>query len=125
MTRYERIKEALENMNTAEIVAAHNAYCEANNNMDDYIYNMEEFDEVMNGSTPWEATRAAFYGDFRPCDDYFRFNGYANLESFDYWKEETSGIYTSDIAQYIDDNDDNLDIDEISEILEETEDDEQ
>lgn len=40
MTRYEAIKEALDNMNTADIIAIHNQYCDESNNMDDYIYDM-------------------------------------------------------------------------------------
>ena len=105
MTRYEKIKSVLEGMDTAEIIAVHNEYCNETNNMDDYIYAMCEFDEIMNGMEPWEIARACFYGhEFCPAHDYFRFNGYANLESFDFAPEGNSGIYISDIADYIDRN---------------------
>lgn len=122
MTRYEKIESALENMDTAEIIAIHNEYCEAANNMDDYIYSMEEFDEIMDGERPWNIASNCFYGHyFCPADDYFRFNGYANLESFNFAPEGNSGVYISDIARHIDRNDDALNCDEIQEILDESE----
>ena len=122
MTRYEKIKSALEGMDTAEIITVHNEYCNESNNMDDYIYEMCEFDEIMNSMKPWEVARACFYGhEFCPAHDYFRFNGYANLESFDFAPEGNSGIYISDIADYIDRNEDALNTDEIQEILDEYE----
>ena len=122
MLRLEAIKKVLEGMDTADIIAVHNAYCESDSNMDDYIYNMGEFDEIMNCYTPWEVARACFYGhEFCPAHDYFRFNGYANLESFDFAPGGNSGIYISDIAAYIDRTGDNLYNDEIEEVLDEYE----
>lgn len=51
---------------------------------DDRYYDMADFDEIMGGSDPWEIARSVYYGDFRPCDNYFGFNGYGNLTSCDY-----------------------------------------
>lgn len=122
MTRYEAIKEALDNMSTADIIAIHNEYCYTASNMDDYVYSMSEFDEIMGNMAPWEIARACFYGhEFCPAHDYFRFNGYANLESFEFAPEGNSGIYTSDIADYIDRTEDALNNDEIQDILDEYE----
>lgn len=122
MTTYEIIKEVLESMNTAEIITIHNEYCEASNNVDDYIYSMNELDEIMGNMKPSEILRACFYGkEFCPNHDYFRFNGYANLESFGFAPEGNSGIYISDIADYIIRNSDALKNDEIQEILDEDE----
>lgn len=53
---------------------------------DNDFFPMESFDEIMDGTDPWKIARSCFYGDFRPCDDWFRFNGYGNLESMDEWK---------------------------------------
>ena len=121
MTRYEKIKSALDEMSTAELVNVHNAYCGAANYMDDYIYNMDEFDEIMSGQSPWEIARCAYYGDFCPADDYFWFNGYANLCSADYHPEI---INVEDIAQYVDDNNDDLGDCDLAEILDEDNEDE-
>ena len=121
MTRYEKIKSALDEMSTAELVNVHNAYCDAANYMDDYIYSMDDFDEIMSGQSPWEIARCAFYGDFCPAHDYFWFNGYANLCSADYRPEI---INTEDIAKYIDENDDDLGDADLAEILDDEEDEE-
>lgn len=121
MTRYEMIKELLDNMADDELIAIHNEYCSNSNNMDDYIYRMEEFDEIMQGYTPWDLARCCYFGkEFNPCHEYFQFNGYANLESADYIGGNIQ-IYTSDIAKYIDDNDDALYNSEIEEFLTEEE----
>ena len=47
-------------------------------------YDMEEFDEVLSGRTPMEIAQMIFFGDFNLNNDYFRFNGYGNLESADW-----------------------------------------
>lgn len=47
-------------------------------------YDMEEFDEVLSGHTPMEIAQMIFFGDFNLNNDYFRFNGYGNLESADW-----------------------------------------
>lgn len=120
MTRLEAIENALQEMSTEDIITIHNDYCDASNNMDDYIYSMSDFDEVMYGVSPWEVARCCYFGeDFNPCRDYFRFNGYANLESFDYAPGGNSGVYTCDIAEYIDKNEDALYNNDIQGILDE------
>lgn len=117
MTRYEKIKEALEAMDTSDIISIHNEYCNAANFPDNYIYCMDEFDDIMQGRTPWEIARCCYYDDFCPAHDYFRFNGYANLESFDFAPSKNSGIFIDDIADYIDRTEDTLNNADIEEIL--------
>lgn len=46
---------------------------------------MAEFDEIMSGYTPTEIAQKVYYGEFRYCDDYFRFNGYENLVTCEQW----------------------------------------
>ena len=50
------------------------------------LYNMEDFDTIMEGYTPTEVVQRTFFGDFNPNGDYFFFNGYANLESIYEWE---------------------------------------
>ena len=50
------------------------------------LYNMDDFDMVMEGYTPTEVVQRTFFGDFNPNGDYFFFNGYANLESIYEWE---------------------------------------
>lgn len=47
-------------------------------------YDMDEFDEFMSNYTPMEIAQMIYFGEFNPNDDYFRFNGYGNLESADW-----------------------------------------
>ena len=45
-------------------------------------YDMDLFDELLDGFTPSEIARMIYFdGDFNPNDEYFHFNGYGNLES--------------------------------------------
>lgn len=84
MNLRERISEIVQNFTSREIVGQWNIYCEEHNYMDDWIYSMSEFDEIEAGKSPWDIARDCFYGrHFNPSDDYFWFNGYANLESSD------------------------------------------
>ena len=52
------------------------------------LYNMDDFDTIMEGYTPTEVVQRTFFGDFNPNGDYFYFNGYANLESIYEWEME-------------------------------------
>ena len=74
-------------------------------------FDMEELDLVLEGYTPSEVANRIFYGDFNPNDEYFRFNAYANLESANNWDiEEEYRDYISEIANYIVEYKDNIDI---------------
>lgn len=46
------------------------------------FYEMNDFDEVMANYDPMDIAMRVFYGHFKPHDEYFRFDGCANLESF-------------------------------------------
>ena len=115
MTRVDRIIEILEDMTDDEIIAIHNEYCVEGNYMDDYIYDMGEFDEVMDGETP-SAIISHCRVDFSTNDKYFAFDGYGNCFSFNY---PNAHIYITDIAKYIDRKENALNNTEIEEILEE------
>lgn len=124
MTRYKAIKEVLEEMSSSDIVAVHNAYCDSCNYMGNHIYNMEEFDEIMGNMEPRKIAIACFYGDFCPAHDYFYYNGYGNLESFDY-VGDNDPISIDDIAAYVDSEEDTLNSDELQEVIDEYEEDEE
>ena len=113
----EKIIEILENLDDYEKLEIYNEY-----NDYDYIYTMDNFDEIMSNATPTKIAMKIFYGDFRPNDNYFMFDGYENLESFDYLDDK---IDYEEIAKYIIDNDEDFDNDEIREILDEDKEDEE
>lgn len=135
---YDAILEAMQEMDTSEIISMWNEYTDEINRCDDRVYSMDEFDEIMQGCAPWEIARACFYGEeFKPCDAYFYFNAYGNLESFDYVStnpdyfkynklvdveelimyimDENNALYNDDIQTILDDfeaNEDENDDDE-------------
>ena len=116
MTKTEMIKNWLENMSESQLYTNCNEYFDKTGYFDDRIYDMEEFDEMMSGVSPWNIATKIFYGDFRPNDNYFKFDGYANLQSFDYISDE---VDLEEIADYIIDNDEDFDNSDIREILNE------
>lgn len=91
----EKYLEAFDELSDEQQIQMHNDYCQSCDYRDDEIYVNDEdfFDTYFNNKT-MDAIRACFYGDYRYSDNYVKFNGYANLESFDY---PDSHIDASDI----------------------------
>ena len=116
MTKTEMIKGLLENMSESQLYIISNEYFDKTNYYDDRIYDMDEFDEIMSGMSPSDIALKIFYGDFRPNDHYFKFDGCANFQSFDYISDE---VDLEEIADYIVDNDEDFDNSDIREILDE------
>lgn len=72
----------------------------------DVIYDMDEFAEEMRYAEDplWLANRI-YYGNFKPCDDYWKFNGYGNLVSYSYGEtEELINTYLDDELSCYDEN---------------------
>ena len=109
----------LDNMDVAGyMVRELNAWCGCLEHLE--YFDMEEFDLVLEEYTPSEVANRIFYGDFNPNDEYFRFNAYANLESANEWDiEEEYRDNISEIASYIVEYKDNIDINDegLQEIL--------
>lgn len=62
---------------------------------------MEEFDEVMENYTPLEIAQKIYYGNFVYSDDYFRFDGYENLETSSEWEIDDLGDRISELENEI------------------------
>ena len=117
MKTQEQIKEFLQDLDDEELKQIWNDYCDANSYSDDFVYDMDEFDEIMSNSEPTDIANKIFYGDFNPNHNYFCFNGYANLVSSDYLDDL---IHIDDLAEYIYNNQDEQSyIDELDEFLHE------
>ena len=110
----EDLIDMLEGMDGWEIVSVHNTYCGKVRYDDDYIYEMEMFNEFENGRTPLEIASDAAGLDLN--DIWIRYNGNGNLEST-VCPVDDDWIDIDEIADYIIDNDDALDNDEIREFL--------
>lgn len=115
MTKRERLIEYINTgCNANEQIAIHNAYCTECNCMDDYIYSMFDFNELLNYSEPIDLACMVAYGDFNPGHDWFGFDGRGNLVSYYAWELP---IFASDIADYILSEENSLGNDEIENIL--------
>ena len=120
MTKREKLIDHINGMSVEEKIALHNTYCDAANHMDDCIYTMGELDDILDGVDKWELVRMIQFGNFDFTKEFWGFNGYGNLVSYDAWELP---IYASDIAGYILLREDSLGNDEIKEILDEEDED--
>ncbi|CAH1192850.1 Hypothetical protein DAL_154 [Psychrobacter phage D'Alembert] len=81
------------------------AYSEyASSNGYDSVYDNDEDNINMFFSDSRDAIRSAFYGDYNLRHAYFTFNGYGNLQSFEYLISDNSPIDIEELAQWIVDN---------------------
>ena len=114
MTKREKLIDYINGMGVEEKIALHNTYCDAANCMDDCIYTMDEMEEILDGVGKWELVRMVQFGDFDCTKDFWGFNGYGNLVSYNAWEVP---VYAEDIADFILWKEDSLGNDEIQEIL--------
>lgn len=61
-----------------DLLADYNEYLSENG----YETYFTDLDEVLAGCTPLEIIQKTYFGNFNYADDYFKFNGYANIDSF-------------------------------------------
>ena len=110
----QKIVDYINGMSVEDKIALNNTYCDAANCMDDCIYTMDELEEILDGVDKWELVRMIRFGDFDFMKDFWGFNGYGNLDSYNAWELP---IFAEDIADYILSAEDSLGNDEIQEIL--------
>ena len=98
MKKFENIKNYLlgNEEELRSIVQEINSYNGSLDNLNFYE-NDEDFFNTFFADNPMEVARATFYGNYKYCDQYVRFNGYGNLESFDEYEA------MKEIKSYIDD----------------------
>lgn len=122
MDKKERLIQALEELDTAELVAVHNEYCEACNYPDDEIFFMDDFEELIGNPSYMTLAQMICCGCFNPNEKYWGYDGLGNLWSADY-PESDSRIYISDIASAMICEESGFGCDECQEILDEDEED--
>ena len=110
----QKLVDIINGMGVEEKIALHNTYCDAANCMDDCIYTMDDLEEILDGVDKWELVRMIRFGDFDFMKEFWGFNGYGNLDSYNAWELP---IFPDDIADYILSEKDSLGNDEIKEIL--------
>lgn len=101
----DQIKDVLVTMETAELIEVNNIFCDLMHYHDDVIYNHDEdFYSMFFGGNPMESARAAYYGEYNYHHEYVRFNGYGNLETFDYMTVNNLPDILDNICECINDN---------------------
>ena len=89
-------------MDSQELIQLNNEYCESINAMDDQVYsNDEDFLNAFFHNNPDSLARAICYGEYHYSHNFVRFNGYGNLESFDYFGTEDLIELVPTMAEYI------------------------
>lgn len=114
----DRIIELLEDMSNEELLNIHREYIYASECYDDEIFSIDRIDEICEGQDAYWIACRAYYGDFRPADPYFKFDGYGNFKSLCEF-EIKEYIDIEEITDYIIDNNNALYNDDIQEILDE------
>lgn len=128
----EKVMDVLKNMDDCDLVNIWNEYCYATNRYDDEILDscrMEEYIETCEdkmqllnmfyfGSDDMNNNE---YASANPNRDYFCFNGYGNIVSFDYiYNQYTDEFYHMDaeeLVDYIVENEESFYNNDIQEVL--------
>lgn len=99
------VEIALDGLDDESLAYWHNKHCEETRDYDNRIWDVETFwAEVWDGDA--EATaRACYYGSYAPSDNYAKFDGNGNIETFN---DVSCEIYEEEIAKTIVDNYDML-----------------
>lgn len=101
------IVSILKNISDSDLITLNNDYCDTNSYMEDYIYSMSEFDDLMSSRTPTEILECV-KSDFSIHDEYFRDTMYG-LESGNII-EDLMQVDFDDLAEYLIENGDVNDI---------------
>ena len=103
-----------------------NEYC-SDCDFDNYLHSFDEdfFETFFSGKTI-EAVRAVYFGNINNwCDEYLKFDGYGNLESYSRWEAaEFADNFQREIYEW-DKYEDYIDMDEYDNPEEEEEDEEE
>jgi hypothetical protein len=96
-----QVIKAINEMDCTDLVMLNNEYCESINGMDSLIYSNDDnfLDDYFN--TKSDLARAITYGDYRYMDNWATFNGYGNLESFNYMDTDKLCERVEVMAEYI------------------------
>lgn len=114
----QRIVDYINSCNVDEKIAIHNAYCKSRNRMDGCIYELDKLEKVLYNVNKWEFLNMIRFGNFDFLKNFWGFNQYGNLESYN---AQEIPIFESDIANYILTSGDSLNSAGIQAILDEEE----
>jgi len=104
-TTKQEVINIINSMNDAELITLNNEYCIEIGDTDSEIWtNDEEFLAIFFEGNLDGLARAIHYGEYNYREDYVKFNGYGNLETFDYFSKNDLCELVDTIAEYICEN---------------------
>lgn len=83
---YSDIKENILNMDPSSVMVLHNEYCDQKSYRDDMIWHNDAFTINEFFTNSFDALKSMFYGRYNPNDEFFKFDGYGNLESINQYE---------------------------------------
>jgi len=108
--KMESIVNQINNLDTEDLIRLNNSYCQEANYSDNEIYeNDEDFFETFFRNNVIDAVRSASYGEYNFSEKYVKFNGYGNLESFNYFGTDDLVESVHTIAYFILENENDFD----------------
>lgn len=133
MSKYNKILDYIKGLDDSDIVTLWNEYCYTTDRYDDEIMDCYRLEEYAKNTDVMNLLKRFYYGTHernenssaRTDANYFVFNGYGNIISFDYiyneYTDEFNHVYIDELIDYIIDNDNDLYNDDIRQILDEEE----
>lgn len=96
--KVEEIQKVLESrLMSSEIIDIHNSICVKNGDSDNMIWNMDDFNEMLNDYEPIEIANM-IDSDFNTSAPYFFFDGYGHIHSMWMYWDEDCPIDTNEMA---------------------------
>ena len=73
---------------------------------DDEVYPIDELDDMLYGLSALDVAKMIHFGSYNPNHDYFKFNGYDNIETLSSWDIEDvqKATVLDNIEQYVEEN---------------------
>lgn len=112
MSKKNSVIDYLRSADLDDLVNVWNVYCYGVDNYDEEIYPNDDatLDEMF--PSAYEFARSAKYGDYDFRHEYFTFNGYGNIVSFNYLDDDNCPIDLDVLAEwFIENGDSDLEID--------------
>lgn len=96
--KVEKVQKVLESkLMNSEIIDIHNSICLKNDDSDNMIWYMDDFNEMLNDYEPIEIVNM-LDNDFDTCAPYFFFDGYGHVHSMWMYRDEDCPIDINKMA---------------------------
>ena len=120
MTQRDAIVSILKDWDNTSLIDAWNEHCNNDGYSDERVFFMGEFNDFFCNMTPLDIVSMVEHTNFRTNDEFFAYDSYGRLVSFDYIEDYSCFDYDQ-LADYFinngDDNTDDVDRDELTSLF--------